>query len=95
MRFRAIKKRINKETKERVKILLENIFEAIDELGIIFAQEDVPELSAEKLEKMYKYMFGKSYYEETIKKKEFVEKIIKVKRELNQEDKELLNLYEN
>ena len=81
MRFTGIKKRMDKETKARVKILLENIFQAIDELGIIFAQEDVPELSGEKLEKIYKYMFGKSYYDDCIQKGEFVEKILTVKRD--------------
>ena len=80
MRFRGIKKRMGKETKERVKILLESIFEAIDELGIIFAQEDVPELSGENIEKMYKYMFGRGYYDDCIKKGEFVEKIVTIKK---------------
>jgi flagellin-specific chaperone FliS len=80
MRFTGIKKRMDKETKARVKILLENIFQAIDELGIIFAQEDVPELSAENIEKMYKYMFGRGYYDDCIKKGEFVEKIVTIKK---------------
>jgi hypothetical protein len=80
MRFRGIKKRMGKETKERVKILLENILDAIDELGIIFAEEDVPELSAEKLERTYKYMFGRGYYDDCIKKGEFVEKIVTIKK---------------
>ena len=80
MRFRGIKKRIGKETKARVKILLENIFDAIDELGIIFAEEDVPELSAENIEKMYKYMFGRGYYDDCIKKGKFVEKIVTIKK---------------
>ena len=61
-RIRAIKKRMGKETKAEVKRLLGNVFDAIDELGIIFAKEAVPELSVERLEKLYKYLFGKDYY---------------------------------